>query len=48
MNTINTKGLYSVTQVTTFSPNVNYLTDVGAFYNSASFYGTFDQCGNLW
>jgi len=25
----------------------NYLTDVGAFTNSASFYGTFDQSGNL-
>jgi len=26
----------------------NYLTDVGAFTNSASFYGTFDQSGNVY
>jgi len=26
----------------------NYLTDVGAFTNSASYYGTFDQSGNLY
>jgi sulfatase modifying factor 1 len=29
------------------SPNQNYLTDVGAFTNSASYYGTFDQSGNV-
>ena len=39
----------SVTQ----SPNYlyatqNYLTDVGAFSNSASYYGTFDQNGNVY
>jgi len=26
---------------------MNYLTDVGAFTNCASFYGTFDQTGNV-
>jgi formylglycine-generating enzyme required for sulfatase activity len=28
--------------------NQNYLTDVGAFAGSQSFYGTFDQNGNVW
>ena len=28
-------------------PNQNYLTDVGAFTGSESFYGTFDQSGNV-
>ena len=28
-------------------PNQNYLTDVGAFSGSGSFYGTFDQSGNV-
>jgi sulfatase modifying factor 1 len=28
--------------------NQNYLTDVGAFTGSQSFYGTFDQNGNVW
>ena len=28
-------------------PNQNYLTDVGAFTNSPSYYGTFDQSGNV-
>ena len=41
-------GIYSVTQVGgSIDPNQNYLTDVGAFTNSASFYGTFDQSGNV-
>ena len=38
---------YSVTQSSTYASNQNYLTDVGAFTNSASFYGTFDQTGNV-
>lgn len=38
---------YSVTQSLTYDDNQNYLTDVGAFTNSASFYGTFDQSGNV-
>jgi formylglycine-generating enzyme required for sulfatase activity len=38
-------GLFSVTQSSSYSASQNYLTDVGAFTNSASFYGTFDQSG---
>jgi hypothetical protein len=38
---------YSVTQSSTFSASQNYLTDVGAFSGSASYYGTFDQSGNV-
>ncbi|NBT36472.1 MAG: PEP-CTERM sorting domain-containing protein [Betaproteobacteria bacterium] len=30
-----------------FLAGLNYLTDVGAFTNSKSFYGTFDQSGNV-
>lgn len=32
----------------TYSPSQNYLTDVGSFPGSASFYGTFDQSGDLY
>jgi formylglycine-generating enzyme len=38
---------YSVTQSDSTDFDQNYLTDVGAFTNSASFYGTFDQSGNV-
>ena len=38
---------YSVTSSTTQSLSQNYLTNVGAFTASASFYGTFDQSGNV-
>jgi formylglycine-generating enzyme len=40
---------YSVTQSLDYdySDTQNYLTVVGAFSNSASFYGTFDQSGNV-
>jgi formylglycine-generating enzyme len=41
-------GVYSVTQSDSYSGSQNYLTDVGAFTNSASYYGTFDQNGNVW
>ena len=41
-------GVYSVTQSSGYSAFQNYLTDVGAFTNSASFYGTFDQSGNVY
>jgi sulfatase modifying factor 1 len=41
-------SLYSVTQSSIYDPNANYLSDVGAFTNSASYYGTFDQSGNLY
>jgi formylglycine-generating enzyme required for sulfatase activity len=30
------------------NPNQNFLTDVGAFTNSSSYYGTFDQSGNVY
>jgi formylglycine-generating enzyme required for sulfatase activity len=41
-------GFYAVTKANSFSLTENYLTDVGAFTNSASAYGTFDQSGNVW
>ena len=41
-------GAYSVTQSESYSSSQNYLTDVGAFSGSGSFYGTFDQSGNVW
>ena len=40
-------GVYSVTQSSSYSLSQNYLTDVGAFSGSGSFYGTFDQSGNV-
>jgi sulfatase modifying factor 1 len=41
-------GVFSVTQSSgLIDANQNYLTDVGAFTNSGSFYGTFDQTGNV-
>ena len=40
-------GVFSVTQSGSFSGSQNYLTDVGAFSGSGSFYGTFDQSGNV-
>jgi formylglycine-generating enzyme required for sulfatase activity len=41
-------GVYSVSQDGTYSSSQNYLTDVGAFTNSASAYGTYDQTGNVY
>ena len=41
-------GLLSVTQESTTKPNQTYLTPAGAFTNSGSAYGTFDQAGNLY
>jgi len=38
---------FSVTQSTSYFDSQNYLTDVGAFSGSGSFYGTFDQNGNV-
>jgi formylglycine-generating enzyme required for sulfatase activity len=40
-------GGYAVNNSTTF-PAGNALTDVGAFSLAHSFYGTFDQGGNVW
>jgi sulfatase modifying factor 1 len=39
---------YAVTQSKPFNGSQNYLTDVGAFSNSASVNGTFDQSGNVY
>jgi formylglycine-generating enzyme required for sulfatase activity len=39
--------VFSVTQ-SAYSGTQNYLTDGGAYGGSASFYGTFDQGGNVW
>lgn len=41
-------GDFAVTQSPSRSESQNYLTDVGAFTNSPSAYGTFDQSGNVW
>ncbi len=41
-------GGFSVTQSGDYDYNQNYLTDVGAFSGSRSFYGTFDQSGNVY
>jgi sulfatase modifying factor 1 len=38
---------YAVTGSTILSSTQNYLTDVGAYTSSPSFYGTFDQGGNV-
>lgn len=40
-------SVYSVTQSSNSSESQNYLTDVGAFTNSSSYYGTFDMSGNV-
>ncbi len=41
--------IFSLTQEGTYSStDQNYLTNVGAFSNSASYYGTFDQGGEVW
>lgn len=39
-------GVYSVPQAAGYSASQQYLTDVGAYTNSPSYYGTFDQNGN--
>jgi formylglycine-generating enzyme required for sulfatase activity len=46
-NTANYHGVsnYAVTGSPNYSPNQNYLTDVGAYTTSPSPYGTFDQAG---
>jgi formylglycine-generating enzyme required for sulfatase activity len=41
-------AVFSVTQSSTYSSSQNYLSDVGAFTNNQSAYGTFDQSGNVW
>lgn len=41
-------GGYAVTNSSSYSGTQNYLTDAGAFVLADSFYGTFDQGGNVW
>jgi formylglycine-generating enzyme required for sulfatase activity len=38
---------YALTQSTSYSSTQSYLTDVGAYSNSPSYYGTFDQGGDV-
>jgi len=40
-------GVYAVTQSSSYSSGQNYLTNGGTFTGSPSFYGTFDQSGNV-
>jgi formylglycine-generating enzyme required for sulfatase activity len=47
-NYLNASGLYSVTQSATESATQNYLTPVGSFTKSASYYGTYDQGGDVY
>jgi formylglycine-generating enzyme required for sulfatase activity len=42
-----TSGGYSVTQADTYQPAQNYLTPVGSFTNSQSYFGTYDQGGDV-
>jgi len=41
-------GVYSVTQNSSDNSSQNYLTPVGSFTNSMSYYGTYDQSGDVW
>ncbi len=41
-------GVFSVTQSASYSPSENYLTAGGAYTASASYYGTYDQGGNVY
>lgn len=41
-------GVYSVTQSAQYSSSQDYLTPVGSFTNSASYYGTYDQGGDVY
>jgi formylglycine-generating enzyme len=38
---------YAVTDSTSYSSTQNYLTDVGSYTSAPSYYGTFDQGGNV-
>ena len=40
-------NFFSVTQSANYDSNQNYLTAVGSYPDSASFYGTYDQGGNV-
>jgi formylglycine-generating enzyme required for sulfatase activity len=37
-----------VTQISSYNSSQNYLTAVGSFTGSKSYYGTFDQSGDVW
>jgi formylglycine-generating enzyme required for sulfatase activity len=39
---------FALTGSTTFNSSVNYLTPVGAYTHSSSFFGTFDQTGDVY
>lgn len=41
-------GVYSVTQNANYESGQNYLAAGGAYSNSASYYGTYDQAGSVW
>ena len=41
-------GGFAVTGLPSYSASQNYLTDAGAFSVADSYYGTFDQGGNVW
>jgi formylglycine-generating enzyme required for sulfatase activity len=47
-NFIYTNGYYSVPQSPSFNSSNPYISDVGAFSSSPSYYNTFDQNGNVW
>jgi len=38
---------YATTQSALYNPSQNYLTEVGAYTDSASYYGTYDQGGSV-
>lgn len=40
-------SFFSVTQSSDYDPYQNYLTEVGSFTGSATYYGTYDQAGNV-
>ena len=40
-------GDYATTQSPNYSQSINYLTDVGSYSDQDSYYGTFDQSGNV-
>ena len=46
-NYFDSTGAFAVTGSASYNSSQNYLTDVGAYTNSASAYGTFDQSGNV-
>lgn len=41
-------GGYAVTQSTSYNASINYLSEVGAYSITSTYYGTFDQGGSVW